>query len=82
MRDNNTNYTLNPYVITPQELQPGDRLGYKIIAVVGNANDWAAYFGTTDQSDDHVQQNGDKLSKLAAIALFPALAHSGRKYRL
>jgi hypothetical protein len=82
MREENFNNTLNPYIIKPQELTPGDRLGYKVIAIIGFNNDWAAYFGRTDQSDDQIEQGGDKLNKLAAIALFPAIVKLGLIYRL
>jgi hypothetical protein len=73
--------TLNPVSIHPDELKPGDKLGYKVIAVIGYANDWAAYEGLTDWSDDEVANNGDKISKNAAEALFYAPTAAGLKYR-
>ena len=73
--------TLNPATVIPNDLKPGDKLGYKIIAVIGNANDWAAYEGLTDWSDDEVAKGGDKLSKDAAEALFYAPVAAGLEYR-
>ena len=73
--------TLNPVTIRPNELKPDDRLGYKIIAVIGFANDWAAYKGLTYWTDDEVANGGDKLSKQEAELLFYAPVAAGLKYR-
>ncbi len=73
--------TLNPANIVPNELQPEDELGYKIIAVIGYNNDRSAYKGLTSWSDDEVARNGDKLSKIAAKALFYAPKAAGLVYR-
>jgi len=37
--------TLNPVTVSPNDLKPGDMLGYKIIAIIGYCGDWAAYKG-------------------------------------
>jgi len=47
-------------------------LGFKIIAVIGYNNDWCAYRGLTDWSDERCAAQGDKISKDAAEALFYA----------
>lgn len=69
------------YNATNTDLIPGARFGYKVIAVVGGANDWAAYLGLTSQTDDEVARNGDKISKDAAEALFPIFKWSEFRYR-
>ena len=73
--------TLNPVTVRPVDLKPGDCLGYKIIAVIGYANDWAAYVGLTDWSDQEIADGGDKLTKESAEALFYAPVALGLKYR-
>jgi len=74
-------FVMNPFVIEPEELVPGDKLGYKIIASVGQAGfDWAAYFGPTTWTDAQICNNGDKLRESQATALFPTLAEK-LKYR-
>ena len=62
---------LNPYATRPGDLKPGDQLGYICVAVVGDAGDWSAYYGLTDQTAEEVASNGDKMGRLAAEALFP-----------
>lgn len=54
---------------------------YKVIAVIGWANDWAAYLGLLDSSDDCVANNGDKVSQYDAEKLFPNLVKAGLHYR-
>ena len=73
--------TLNPVTISPSDLKPGDMLGYKIIAVIGYAGDWAAYKGLADWNDDKVANSGDKLSGEAAEAIFYAPVAAGLIYR-
>jgi hypothetical protein len=76
--------TLNPVTVVPVDLKPDDMLGYKIIAVIGFAGDWAAYAGLTDWSDEEVAGSGDKISREAAEAaeaLFSAPKIAGLKYR-
>jgi len=69
--------TLNPQTICGDEIKPGDRFGYKIVAVVGaRGTDWAAYSGPTSWSDAEVASVGDKLSESVAMELFPTLARS------
>lgn len=68
----------NPQTITPSELLPDVCVGYKIIAVVGNATDWAAYAGPTDASDEDIiiGIKGYKLVYSQAKYLFPTLDHN------
>jgi len=64
--------TLNPVQVIPATLKPGDVLGFKVIALIGYAGDWAAYEGLTSWTDDEVAALGDKISQKAAEALFSA----------
>jgi len=72
--------TLNPFTVIPNDLVSGDKLGFKIIAVI-TAYDWAAYRGLTDRSDDEVASRGDKISEDIARALFYAPDAAGLPYR-
>jgi hypothetical protein len=73
--------TQNPYNVKPNELRPNDRLGFKIIAVIGSGHDWAAYQGLSSWSDEQVATEGDKISQAAAEALFYAPVAAGLSYR-
>lgn len=73
--------TLNPRTVLPVDLKPGDRLGYKVIAVIGGNNDWAAYVGLTDKTDEEIAMSGDKLLQEQAEKLFFAPKAIGLKYR-
>ena len=70
---------LNPYTTKPNELEPGDQLGYVCVAVIGYAGDWAAYYGLTEMTPEEVASNGDKMDEAAAKALFPVCRNL--KYR-
>ena len=73
--------TLNPYEVQGDEVQEGDRYGYKLIAVIHVGwSGWAVYRGPTAWSDEHVAENGDCVSEEAAKALFPTLAALHRVY--
>jgi hypothetical protein len=37
--------------------------------------------GPTGWTDEHVADNGDALTEKEAVAMFPSIAASGRKYR-
>jgi len=65
----------------PGSVVQGDAFAVKIVAVVGYGDDWAAYHGPSDWSDQMVAESGDKLSKTAAEAVFYVMAASGRHYR-
>lgn len=48
--------------------------GIRILAVLGHAEDWAAYYGPLDWISERVQREGDKLGEMAAERLFPFIA--------
>lgn len=73
-REVNENGTMNAYVIGPDQVQTGDRYGYKIVAVIYNFPFWCCYMGLTDWSDDRVAKEGDTVKKEIAEKLFPSLA--------
>ena len=73
--------TLNPVTVVPWDLEPDDMLGFKVVAVMGQAHDWAAYQGLTSWTDERVASAGDKISKTAAEALFSAPRRAGLIYR-
>lgn len=62
----------------PRELQPGDRVCMKVVAVVGYVHDWAAYGGEEDETVEEVAANGDKLSAEAAEGLFRRISYAFR----
>ena len=73
---------INPVMVRPVDLKPGDELGFKIVACVGwSGKDWAAYRGLLDWTDREVADSGDKLSKEVAEALFYAPVAAGMIYR-
>lgn len=73
--------TLNAYAVHGNEIQPGDRYGYKVVAVIHESwHSWAAYRGPTAWGDGHVAENGDLVREEVARALFPTLSASCRIY--
>jgi hypothetical protein len=73
--------TLNAYIVNGNEVQAGDRYGYKIVAVVHDLKDaegkpvyWSAYRLWTTSSDAAVAANGDIISYETAALLFPTIA--------
>lgn len=72
---------LNPYTTRPSNLKPGDKLCYVVVAVVGDASDWAAYAGLSDWSPERVANNGDKIDQEAAERLFPVCVNAGLQWR-
>jgi hypothetical protein len=69
------------YNMSPSDVQPRDAFPIKVVAVAGYGNDWAAYYGPTNWSDQEVAESGDKLAASQAEPLFYALRNSGRHYR-
>ena len=66
--------TLNAYVIQPDEIQPGDRFGYKVILVVDkHIKMFRAYYGGTEKTDNQIQSNGDSVSEDVVKVLFPTI---------
>jgi hypothetical protein len=55
--------------------------GVKIIAVIGDIKDWAAYKGLTNWSDERVAAEGDKIPQDAAELLFDTPVRLGLHYR-
>lgn len=74
--------TLAAYDLSPDEVQSGDMLGYKVIAVVDEGGHfWTAYRGYTSWSDNFIREHGDTVSKEVAEALFyPLAARDDLKY--
>jgi hypothetical protein len=73
--------TLNPYMVTGNEVHGGDRYGYKIICTIDEGwNGWRAYRGPTSWSDAKIADEGDPISEEIATALFPTIAATGRIY--
>lgn len=62
-------------------LTPGTRLGYKVVASIGYADDWAAYYGFTRWTDAFCAAHGDKLRQDVAEGLFPDIVAAGLRYR-
>jgi hypothetical protein len=78
--------TLNAYLVEWDEIKPGDRYGYKVVAVIDeNIPCWRAYRGPTGWTDEQVAENCDSITETAARALFPTIAatmdHKGGYYR-
>lgn len=71
----------NLVTTSPSEVKDGDAFAVKIVARAGRADDWAAYFGPSEWTDEEVASSGDKLDKEAAEALFYVMRNSGRMYR-
>ena len=71
----------NKHTTKPIEVQDGDMFAVKVVAVVGPNDDWAAYEGPTDWSDERVATEGDKLLLAQAEMLFYVLMATGRGYR-
>jgi hypothetical protein len=71
--------TLNPYVIKPNEIKEGDRLGYKVVTII-NTPFWKAYRGPTGWADEQIAFEGDEVSQELAEMLFPACRDAGLIY--
>ena len=65
----------------PADVADGDGFALKIVAVAGHNNDWAAYYGPTDWTDEAVGEQGIKLHEEQAVPLFYVLRNSRRTYR-
>ena len=67
--------------VRPGDVANGDCFAVKIVAVAGQANDWAAYRGLSSWTDEEVARGGSKLTEDQAVPLFYVLRNSGRTYR-
>jgi hypothetical protein len=79
MRNMNSEGTLNAHEVLPDEIDSGDRYGYKFVAVVYEDH-WIAYRGSTDWTDERVIEDGEYVDRKLAIAMFPDLQND-RDYR-
>ncbi len=70
----------NKIWVAPSDVQPGDAFAIKVIGVTHGPNQWAAYQGPSDWSDQLVAESGDRLPENIAEVLFYVLADSGRTY--
>ena len=70
----------NLVTTSPSDVEDRDAFAVKVVAVA-YADNWAAYCGPTEWPDQRVAEQGDKLSRRAAEALFDVMKHSGRRYR-
>ena len=62
--------------LAPDTILPCSQLsedGYKVVAVIGWVNDFAAYQYYTHASDEECARTGDKISREQARRLFPEL---------
>lgn len=57
------------WTTSPSDIQDGDRCAIKVVGVAGYDNDWAAYWGPTEWSDEQVAESGVKLTKEEAEVL-------------
>ena len=74
-------YAAEAHQLSPSDVKDRDIFPIKVVAIAGQGDDWAAYYGPTSWSDTEVAQGGDKLSREQAEPLFFALRNSGRHYR-
>ena len=63
------------------DMEPETKVAVKVVASVGWSHDWAAYLGSSSDSDEEVAQHGDKISKDAAENLFPLFKRMELFYR-
>ena len=71
----------DPNMLRAADLEPGRGFGFKVVAVIGQDNDWAAYRGALNWTDEQVVEEGDKLNPTQAYALFPEIDRLGLYYR-
>lgn len=71
----------NLITASPSDVEGGDAFAVKVVAVAGFGDDWSAYRGPSDWPDQLVAEQGDKLLRRAAEALFYVMAASNRHYR-
>lgn len=54
----------------PSKVDDGDAFAVKVVAVAGHSEDWAAYAGPTDLTDEEIAEGGDKLAEEEVKRLF------------
>ena len=67
--------------MSPSDVKDGDAFPIKIVAIAGYGNDWSAYHGLSEWTDEYIAMYGEKLTQEQAEPLFFALRNSGRHYR-
>jgi len=72
---------IDPYNSPIAAMRNGEAVSIKIVAVAGQANDWAAYYGPSDWTDERIAKEGDKMMATHANPIFPHMHMSGRLYR-
>ena len=72
---------LHPEEVKAADLKPGIQVGMKVIAIVGYADDWAAYQAPLNWTDIHLAEEGNKLDEITAKRLFPRMAEANLYYR-
>ncbi len=70
----------NLITTSPSDVEDGDAFAVKIVAVAGHDEDWAAYIGPSNWSDEDIAASGDKLLAEQAEPLFYVL-RTLRHYR-
>ena len=70
----------NLVTTSPSDVEDGDAFAIKIVAVAGRDEDWAAYMGPSDWTDEEIAQAGNKLLEKQAEPLFYVL-RTLRRYR-
>lgn len=61
---------LNKHWTSPSDAIQGVAFATKLVAVVGCNNDWTAYEGPSDWTDQQVALRGQKIDKEAAKLIF------------
>ena len=79
-RNVNSQGSLNAYMISPVEIEAGDRYAYKLVAVI-DEHFWTVFKGLSDWTDQDVADGGDSVSEEVATALFPSLSYDRTYYR-
>lgn len=70
-----------PDLLEPGELQPGELVGMKVVAVMFEFyKGWCAYMGPINKSDAEVMSFGSEVPEKAAKILFPQIAATKRIY--
>lgn len=55
--------------------------GWPVVAVIGEAGDWAAYQGRAGWTTDRIAREGDKVSRATGERMFPDIKKAGLYWR-
>lgn len=72
---------VNKITVIPDNIRGSTASAVKVVAVAGWDNDWAAYEGPSDWTDEQVAASGSKIDGEVARRLFVSYNESGRRYR-